>query len=498
MKIRVIEPYHSQAMRRWAQPILDNFDAFEGAGNADIDYHIPWHGLVKEPTGSGKQVMFYTHTNPGMEKDLEIAVSHADAVICMSETGVKEIKEICPRVKPVRCIYPYLDDFGPRKIRVGIVGSEQPNGRKGAHQLLELAWLMDLSPFMFCIVGTGWDYVVEKLKNIGVSVDYKHSIPNLMPFYAEMDVVLCTGHEEGGPLPLIEALACGKPVISADHGLGKDIGVNGAVYHYENIDGLKTHLETLAEPVIRTKSLVDHMTLSSFIDDHRRFFTRLLGEKPSCRYDHVDRIVDEISARRLMEIGTWTGIRAASMLRTAREKIDQPIHYYGFDLFQQADNGKLAKEGSLAKKPPSASSVQLKLNAIDGYSGLIMGDTKETLAGWSGYIKDIDFIFIDGGHSWETIDNDWEKSQAYAHPSTVFLLDDYYYNDPSEVEGIGCQRLVQRLSAEGGWLVEYLEPVEDWPQPWGVLKIGMVRIQRVPMESTTVPSILVGDGVADG
>lgn len=477
MKIRIIEPYHSPAMQRWAKPIETNFDMFdigEDIGDPDINYFIPWHDLALGKSWAGLDVMFYTHTNPNMQAQLEMAVTNADAIICMSEAGVWEIKEICPRGKPVRCIYPYVDGFNPRKLRVGIVGAEQPNGRKGSHQLIDLAWKMNMDPFMFCIVGTGWEYTVEKLKNMGVMVDYHQSIPNLANFYAEMDLILCTGFTEGGPLPLIEALACGKSVLAPPGGLADDMGLTT----YHSMDELVVILRKLISPIQELVDSVSHMNLATFVEDHRQFFSRLLDEPITNRYEHVDRIVAETGATRLMEIGTWTGQRALSMIRTAHERNPEPPDYIGFDLFELANHDKLVAEGTASKPPPSANSVFKKLDATGAGLSIIRGDTKTTL-GQNHNRSPYDFIFIDGGHSWETIDNDWKEAQNYAHDGTVFLLDDYYYNDPAEVKGIGCQKLVQSLMDEGNWIITMLSPIETWPQPWGELKIGMVRVEHV-------------------
>ena len=473
MKVRIIEPYHSPAMQRWAGPIISNFNTVDLCDEPDINYFIPWHDLAKGKSPSGLDVMFYTHVNPGMEDQLTQAVTNADAIICMSESGVREIKEICPRGKPVRCIYPYVDGFNPRKLRVGIVGAEQPNGRKGSHQLIDLAWKMDMDPFMFCIVGTGWEYTVEKLKNMGVMVDYHQSIPNLANFYAEMDLILCTGFTEGGPLPLIEALACGKPVLAPPGGLGADIGL----MPYHNIEQLIGALKGFVVPIQTQVDSVSHMNLATFVEDHRQFFSRLLDEPINNRYEHVDRIVAETGATRLMEIGTWTGQRALSMIRTAHERNPESPDYIGFDLFELANHDKLVAEGTASKPPPSANSVFKKLDATGAGLSIIRGDTKTTL-GQNHNRSTYDFIFIDGGHSWETIENDWKEAQNYAHDGTVFLLDDYYYNDPDEVKGIGCQKLVQSLMDKGNWIITMLSPVETWPQPWGELKIGMVRIEH--------------------
>ena len=52
-----------------------------------------------------------------------------------------------------------------------------------------------------------------------------------------------------------------------------------------------------------------------------------------------------------------------------------------------------------------------------------------------------DFAFIDGGHSVETIKNDYEWVSENIDKGGMIIIDDYY--DP-EVKGFGCNFLVDK------------------------------------------------------
>jgi len=61
-----------------------------------------------------------------------------------------------------------------------------------------------------------------------------HPVPRdaMGDFYRANHVLLCTSKHEGGPLPIIEALACGRPVISTPVGVVHEVvqhGVNGLI-----------------------------------------------------------------------------------------------------------------------------------------------------------------------------------------------------------------------------------------------------------------------------
>lgn len=85
--------------------------------------------------------------------------------------------------------------FSPGKLRLGIVGRNYPTGRKNFH------WIDSLK-----------DMLGEKIDFIFTDglVPY-----DMMPeFYRNIDYLLITANNEGGPIPLVEALAMKKPVIA--------------------------------------------------------------------------------------------------------------------------------------------------------------------------------------------------------------------------------------------------------------------------------------------
>ena len=59
--------------------------------------------------------------------------------------------------------------------------------------------------------------------------DYTNAIPHeQMPqWYADIDVLLCTSLYEGGPFSVLEAAACGKPVISTNVGIVPELIKHG-------------------------------------------------------------------------------------------------------------------------------------------------------------------------------------------------------------------------------------------------------------------------------
>ncbi len=164
------------------------------------------------------------------------------------------------------------------------------------------------------------------------------------------------------------------------------------------------------------------------------------------------------------------------MIQTASVHHSLPdIYYFGFDLFEDLSEDLLRKEGS--KKPPPYSVVQHKLEKTGANIRLFKGDTKITLPRFISGIGEVDFIFIDGGHSVETIRSDWNHVKELMGKDTVAIFDDYYVNENPEIAGLGCQAIVDHLDQDL-FDVNLLEPTDVFTKEWGELKIKMVMVKR--------------------
>ena len=126
-----------------------------------------------------------------------------------------------------------------------------------------------------------------------------------------------------------------------------------------------------------------------------------------------------------MEIGTWTGDRAFRMIKLAQRyyPADQ-VEYYGFDLIESMTPDKFMEEFS--KWPPAISEVKDKLERTGAKIFLYKGNTLETLPKIAPELPEMDFIFIDGDHSLETIANDWRYASRLMHLKTALVFDDYW------------------------------------------------------------------------
>ena len=107
------------------------------------------------------------------------------------------------------------------------------------------------------------------------------------------------------------------------------------------------------------------------------------------------------------------------------------------------------------KKPPTLGATKNRLDKRKIPNELIVGNTISTLKKFSP-TRYIDFVFIDGGHSVETIESDWNHIKYFMDKETVVIFDDYYENRDDFV----CKKLIDNLQTTYRYNIEKLDPVE--------------------------------------
>jgi len=170
------------------------------------------------------------------------------------------------------------------------------------------------------------------------------------------------------------------------------------------------------------------------------------------RYWQIFWIITRVKPKNIMEIGTWTGDRALTMIRLAqRYHGTKQVDYYGFDLF-----GQMTTEifiGEKSKWPPTQQEAFNKLSATGANIHLFQGDTMKVLPEMTPKLLKMDLIFIDGGHSLETIANDWHWVSQLMHDKTVVIFDDYW---PDRTDA-GCKVTVNGIDRK-----KYIISILPW------------------------------------
>jgi hypothetical protein len=196
------------------------------------------------------------------------------------------------------------------------------------------------------------------------------------------------------------------------------------------------------------------------------------------RYNALMRVIDRVQPKSILEVGTWNGRRASQMIqRAAGYRPIETIIYAGFDLFENMTVDKFRKE--LSKIPPPEDIVKRVLDATGAKIKLFKGDSAITVPDACKELKyrKFDLIFIDGGHRESTIRLDWENVQEFIHDKTVIVFDDYYYDQPDELEGYGCNNIIKELGE--GWEINLLNPITTHDSDeHGKIKVGLVEVSH--------------------
>ncbi len=165
--------------------------------------------------------------------------------------------------------------------------------------------------------------------------------------------------------------------------------------------------------------------------------------------------------RRLVEIGVWHG----ATTRRLREVMATDGTITGVDPFPP---------GRLGVSFPLRIALREVARCGRGRYELVRRSGAEAAAGWSG---PVDFLFIDGDHSWDAIRADWEGWAAFVEPGGVVCLHDSRATPERLIADAGSVRYTEDVIAHDPRfevveqvetltvLVRREDPEEDGPLP---------------------------------
>lgn len=164
------------------------------------------------------------------------------------------------------------------------------------------------------------------------------------------------------------------------------------------------------------------------------------------RYEYIFEAVNNCKPKTIIDIGVWNAVNSCQIIETA--SIYNKVEYYGFDLWEDLDSDKFIDEYMYPKKKSSYEEALKRikhLNTTRDFSfSLFRGDTKINLKKENFPLPSVDFVFIDGGHSLDTIESDWNNIKWRLHKDSVVIFDDYWHNR----NDAGCKNLIDRLIKE--------------------------------------------------
>lgn len=143
---------------------------------------------------------------------------------------------------------------GRRYAPAGRPDSEFSSENKGAATLRGILQRLDPDRFEVVLLAggdSGWEQEAAVAQARGLPCDVINVPYERYPeVYQTCDAYLITSRSEGGPASLLEAMACGLPVVATPTGMAKDFvvaGESGLFYQFNDAEGAVKALECVAE-----------------------------------------------------------------------------------------------------------------------------------------------------------------------------------------------------------------------------------------------------------
>jgi hypothetical protein len=162
---------------------------------------------------------------------------------------------------------------------------------------------------------------------------------------------------------------------------------------------------------------------------------------------HVElrKLVALVKPKRILEIGVCHGDGAICMIREAR-KHNEDVEYYGVDCFEDGFSHESNPKVEITKM----GKVEKRLSKLEIPIHLFRGDSTKVLPKIIPTLPPMDFIYIDGGHSYKTCKSDWENSRKLMHEGSVVVFGDYNCYD-------GVTKVVDEIKESGDYKLQFFD-----------------------------------------
>ena len=144
------------------------------------------------------------------------------------------------------------------------------------------------------------------------------------------------------------------------------------------------------------------------------------------------------SPKKFLEIGIFQGVTARNVCELLHKIHKDNFKYIGVDIFKDDEKSKeevipnvnfnnILKQFYyryiIRENPYSLTSVKKLLKKFEKNVEIIKGDSKKILPNMD--LSNVDYVFLDGGHSYETVKNDLNNCKIVINNDGIVLCDDY-------------------------------------------------------------------------
>lgn len=249
---------------------------------ADINHYICDNNLKiqYDSTYETVRTVLVTYSGSMQENILtENQMLNNLACICMSKNMMHKLILLGISENKIYYINPVCDDtIAPRKITLGITNRcyHQYDLRKRDDLILQVCRQLEPEFFKLKIMGSGWDDIVEQLRDIGYEVEYNSIFDRslyrrLMP---SLDYWIYYGFDEGA-MGYLDALAAGVKTIVTPQGFHLDTSC-GPTFSCETIKDFTRVLQEIQNEKKQTINAVKEWTWGNYAKKHLEIWQKLM------------------------------------------------------------------------------------------------------------------------------------------------------------------------------------------------------------------------------
>jgi len=225
--------------------------------NTDINYYFAFGNFKGKPT-SAIDLSFFTHPD---NKKFESVARKSDHCVVMCKKYEKFLISKGIDKKKITLIYPGIDQIFKPKLKVLQPVRMEVSGNRPNRKGLSLWNKVKDLPYVECLCTNG-----------------KYSVGELYELYKNTDIVLSTSILEGGPLCILEALACGCLVI-APSGVGFIDDFSEIIkYKCGDFDELENILKSKYNKKLKRYNVVKNLYISDWVENNYKLIRRLYNE----------------------------------------------------------------------------------------------------------------------------------------------------------------------------------------------------------------------------
>ena len=157
--------------------------------------------------------------------------------------------------------------------------------------------------------------------------------------------------------------------------------------------------------------------------------------------------VEKKSPKTFLEVGVFHGVTARNICELLYKIHKNDFKYIGLDLFEESDENKSEVIPSTVfsnplknfyfkyikkQKPYSKEAVENLLKKFKNNVNLIKGNSNLILKKID--MSKIDYVFLDGGHTYETVKNDLDCCLNVINTNGIVMCDDYNFGHLPDVK----------------------------------------------------------------